>query len=587
MQLALDTETALITDAQPAPPLVCLQIATEDKVSVIHHSEALHFAEGILRDDAIHIVGHEIAFDMAVLAHEYPQLMPLIFRAYENDRIQDTALNAKLSDIEHGCYPRGYGLDDVAARYLKREVDKSNPWRLRFVELRDYPVAFWPKEAVDYAREDARATYDVWRVQQRQGLSPDRFRQARAGWWLRLTSNRGLMTDTEAVSRFEHKLRASVNDTGAQLLKEGLLRKEKKGLVRDTKAAKQRMRDTWGGELPLTPTGDVSLSGEFLEASGDELLLAYAEYSSSLKKLRTDVPLLRKGAVHRIHTHYEALQETGRTGSSKPNVQNFDRRSGIRECFVPASGYVFACADYGKGELCTWAQICLWLFGQSRMAEVLNAGGDPHETVARTIAGADWTQDHRQVGKVVNFGCPGGMGVKRLVDYAWKSYNVRLELSQATFLREMWRNSWPEARMYHNYISELFAFDDEIAVRQFVSDRMRGGCGYTQACNTLFQGLLADAAKHAGFYIAKACLVDTNSPLYGSHIVNFPHDEFIVEVPEAQGHWAALGLARLMHEKAADFIPNVTPVAEPLLSTRWSKNAKPKRDESGLLIPWH
>ncbi len=587
MFVALDTETALISDANPTPDLACIQLATENEQQIIHQSEAERWVTGLLRDPNVHLVGAEIAYDLAVLANEYSHLMPLIFAAYEADRIQDVAINAKLEDIHRGLYPRGYGLDDLAARYVRRVVSKDNPWRFRFGELIEHPIAFWPKAALDYALEDARSTFDIWIEQGRRGLAKDRFRQARASWWLRLTSNKGLKTDPTAVDRFEAELTTKADACAALLLENGLARQEKKGLVRDTKAAKARMQEVWTGELPRSPKGGISLSGEFLEDSRDPLLIAYADYSSTLKKLRTDIPLLRRGAVNRIHTHFEVCQETGRTGSSGPNIQNFDRKSGIRECFVPEPGYVYAMADYGKGELCTWAQVCLWLFGKSRMAEVLNAGGDPHATVARTIAGADYTDDHRQVGKVVDFGCPGGMGVKRLANYAWKAYDVKLTIEQAMFLREMWRNTWPEGRLYHNYISELFPHEAaRVTMKQYVSDRLRGGCGYTQACNTLFQGLLADAGKHAGFYVAKACYVDSSSPLYGGYIVNFPHDEFIVEAPEDRAPWAAEELARLMHEKAADFVPDVTPVAEPLLSTRWSKKAKPKRDDRGLLIPW-
>lgn len=586
MIVAFDTETALITAARPAPPMACAQFFTAAGVRITHWSEAERPITYILEDPDVHLVGAEICYDMAVVAEMWPHLMPLIFAAYEQDRIEDVAINSKLEDIAEGVYPRGYGLDDLALRYLHRPVDKSNPWRLRFGELREYPLTYWPPPAVAYAQDDVKATYDIFFAQERKGLSVDRFRQARASWWLKLTSNRGLLVDPEAVDRWEAELRARQDNNARLLVANGLARQEKKGLVRNTKTAKALMRKVWKDRpLPLTDTGDVSLSAEFLEDSGNELLRAYAAYSGTLKKLRTDVPILRAGAVDRIHTRFEVCQETGRTGSSAPNVQNFDRKSGIRECFVPPPGYLYACADYGKGELCTWSQICLWLFGVSRMAEVLNAGGDPHKTVAMTIGGQDYTDDHRQVGKVVNFGCPGGMGVQRLVDYAWKSYDVKLELSQATFLREMWRNTWPEARLYHSYISDMFPYDGgEIGVEQFISGRVRGGCGYTQACNTLFQGLLADAGKHAGFAIAKACYVDRLSPLYGSYIVNFPHDEFIVEVPEDRAPWAAEELSRLMHEKAADFIPNVTPVAEPLLSKRWSKSAKPKRNEQGLLV---
>ena len=47
---------------------------------------------------------------------------------------------------------------------------------------------------------------------------------------------------------------------------------------------------------------------------------------------------------------------------------------------------------------------------------------------------------------------------------------------------------------------------------QFLSGRVRGGCRFTQMCNTLFQGLAADGAKKALWDITRECYLDTASP---------------------------------------------------------------------------
>ena len=119
---------------------------------------------------------------------------------------------------------------------------------------------------------------------------------------------------------------------------------------------------------------------------------------------------------------------------------------------------------------------------------------------------------------------------------------------------------------------------------------MRGKCRYTQACNSLFQGLGADATKAAGFLVSYACYVDQDSPLFGCRLVNFVHDEFIVEVPEERGHECAMELARLMVEGAKPWLPDVPPkVSEPMLMRYWSKKAKQVWKDGikgGRLVPW-
>lgn len=124
-----------------------------------------------------------------------------------------------------------------------------------------------------------------------------------------------------------------------------------------------------------------------------------------------------------------------------------------------------------------------------------------------------------------------------------------------------------------------------VAVRNGFFVVRREGATYITG-NSFFQGLAADAAKNAGFLIAKACYLDKLSPLHGCFMWNFVHDEFIVEAPEDRAAEAAEELARLMVVGAAPFLPDVPPIAEPLLMRRWSKKAKTIRDKNGRLVPW-
>lgn len=193
--------------------------------------------------------------------------------------------------------------------------------------------------------------------------------------------------------------------------------------------------------------------------------------------------------------------------------------------------------------------------------------------------------DARQTGKVANFGFPGGLGAAALVFFALNNYDVRLTEDEARHLKRVWLETWPEMRQYFAWISTHT--DKPFAqIQQLFVGRYRGGLRYTEACNTIFQGLGSDIAKAAGWKIIRACYDPTvQSVLYGSRVNNFIHDEFVGESPEPIAHECAFEVRRLMLEAAAPFLPNVRIDVEPALMRRYSKEAGPKY-ENGRLIPW-
>lgn len=597
LPVAFDTETDLIKPGRQAPRLVCMSIAdAEGEVALVHQREARVWFEALVEGDRL-LVGHNVAFDFAVAAAKWPDLMPAIFAKYERNEVTDTMLRQKLIDIASSRrFRSGYSLADLARRWFRLELDKDTR-RMRYGELHDTPLAWWPEGAKTYAIEDARTTLAIYREQEAQNSHLlDQFRQARAAWWLQLMKVWGITTDAGAVDALADRLQRRHDEVEALLVDAGLVRKNG---TRNTKAAKARMIEVCASKglgLVVTPTGQPKLDRDTCESVGDEVLEAYAEISGLKKKIGTDVALLRRGLVQ---ANFNTLLETGRTSSS-PNVQNLPRKGGVRECFVPRAGRVFGAADYSQFELRTVAQVVITALGiTSKLAEALNAGFDPHLEIARRIvgcsydeaaerynAGDDEIDTARQVGKVANFGFPGGLGVRKFVVYARKSYGVTLTEDEARALKRYWIEAWPEFVPYFDWIG-IQCEHGPAKIKQVFVDRYRGGCSFPEACNTLFQGLAADAAKHSGFLIARACYADPDSPLFGARPVNFVHDEFIVEIADDEhASDAAEEIARLMVEGASKFLPDVPPLAEPYLMRRWSKRAKAIRDERGRLVPW-
>lgn len=636
---AWDTETARFGPGRQAPPLACVSYCYEGGSGLVHWTEAEELFEELLLSKAYLLVGHNVAYDLAVVAAQFPRLLRPIFEAYRDGRVGDTMLRQKLLDNAIGRFRGyraekkgplkpgespfywvgyGYSLDDCYHRVKKKRLDKDT-WRLKYGELRDLPLEQWPEGARRYATDDAIATWDVWNwqndldfkirdrfnvprsyIRDAQPLA-DEARQARAAWWIQLMRVWGIRTDPARVHLLERAADEAYEELEQRLKDVGLIKPDG---VRNIKAARSRMILAMGGEdkCRLTDKGAVKLDDEACTASGDLILKDYAELSSLKAVKSKDLPALALGKLLPIHSNFDSLVATGRTSSSGPNIQNIRRLPGIRECFVPRKGKVFLDADYDGLELRTLAQVCVSLFGKSRLAEVLNSGKDPHLQVAATLlkieydvakarydAGDDAVDGARQLGKVANFGMPGGLGIDSLIYYAKKNYGLEMSEHDAKKLKANWLRAYPEMEQYFALIDRHCSSNVEentAYVQHLFSNRIRGDVPYTVACNSRFQGLGADATKAAGFLVAWACYVDKESPLYGARIVNYIHDQFILEIDEARAHEGALELARLMVEGAKPFLPDVPPtVSKPVVARCWSKKAR-QVWKNGRLVPW-
>ena len=265
----------------------------------------------------------------------------------------------------------------------------------------------------------------------------------------------------------------------------------------------------------------------------------------------------------------------------------------IRSCFVPRQGRVFLQADYSALELFTLAQVCIDLVGESALAASLNTGKDPHLAMGANILGITYEEavsrkkepeikDARQLSKAANFGLPGGLGVEKFILFAKNTYGVSLTVDAAKRLKAQWFETWPEMRKYFSYINTLG--DHMVHVR---SNRGRGGARYTAMCNSFFQGLGADVAKHSLWLVSKACYTERESVLFGCRPVLFVHDEIIVEAPEDDRmHLAVEELSRLMVVGAKHWLPDLQPRTEHCIMRFWSKDAEPTYDSSGKMVPW-
>lgn len=649
-----DTETFLIQPGQQAPPMVCLQFRLDDepKGTLIHAKDPACKAtlEWALQKEISD--GHNVSYDAAVICASFPDLIPLVFDAYAADRIACTMVREKLIDLSKGQLGKAkkgkenrYSLAATLRNYQAPfELNKFDPWRLKYGTLYDVELEQWPQDAKSYALFDAKAQQYVYGAQEEhKAILADQYRQSRAQFWLYLSQCHGILTNLERVRAYHVEVLKALREAREVAEHRGLVRPDG---TRNTKVAMLRMIEAYealGETPPLTAGGEekaqeldskgIELSpkeifeqfGKFIElsedaclGSRDPALLAYQQYGAT-NTILGRVERLYYGTKTPLQPYFDGLKETGRTscragelpdpGKTVPTaygyqMQNLPRKGSIRSCFMPRKGKAFLWSDYSSKELCSWAQVCIYALGRSRLAEVLNAGKDPHSDLGATLAGysakfaeeimsgehgkdkkKEFKDTFRQSAKIANFGYPGGMGPRTLAQSARVSYRVDMTVAQAKRIKYAWLQNWPEAELYFDWINYLRKDSEYVKVKHFLSDRIRLTNFYCVTCNTFFQGLAADSAKDAGFQISKECYAVPSSPLFGARIVDFIHDEFLLEVDRERAHEAGTRLAQLMVERARVWMPDVKISAVPVLGYTWSKDAEPTF-RNGELIPW-
>ncbi len=644
--IAFDTETHLIAPGLQAPPLVCVQYSifhgcTSSPVapSLRHHSDERLFGQvcSWLTTKSMLIVGHNVAYDMSVLAAWRPELLPLIWQAYEEKRVTDTMIREQLLNNQKGWLKsrpgRGqdewikqkYSLGDLTRKYLGYALDKPgiilgqdglqlpdpSHVRLRYSELVDNPnIDEWPEAFRVYALKDAEATMDVYLAQSDLDAEiPDEYVQAHGEFCLKLMSAWGMRTTLEGIVALEADTLIAHEECKRQLIEAGLIRPTGTRNIKAAQAWLTNVCQEMAIDVPRTkpsdshPDGQPSLSSDTLEKLDDPILTAYAEFGVLNAVVSKDIPMLRAGVDKPIHCRY-GFAMSGRTTCSKPNLQNLRTTVGIREAFSPREGKLFLATDYSGLELHTLAEVCFNLFGYSKLGEALNLGRDPHTEIACRILDVSYQralemkaedcQENgkpfyraRQTGKAANFGFPGGLGLKTFILQARAAYGVILDQQEAAALKRHFFDAWPEVIEFFAWIDSQKSYTDGlIKIEQLGSNRIRGGMFFPAACNTMFQGLGADAAKAGLRKVSHACYVDRSSVLFNCRPVFFVHDEIGTEIPDGDGleHERAEEHGRLMRLGANEYVPHYNTKVETVLMRKWSKNAKPIYDENKRLI---
>ncbi|MGC9454102.1 MAG: DNA polymerase I [Phycisphaerae bacterium] len=480
----------------------------------------------ILADESVEKVGHNIKFDMIVLARAgMPVAGPLF----------DTMVAAWVLDSSRVSYK----LDTLAAELLDHQCIPIGDLIGRGRDKTTMDLV--PVETVsDYAAEDADVTLrlaDVLREQLDEedlaGLMDEMEMPLLPV--LADMEMTGILVDPSALKRMETELSGRTEQLRERIVSLA-------GREFNPDSPKQLAEVLFEHlQLPVvkrTKTGP-STDSSVLEqlAVTHELPAVVLDYRKLTKLLGTYLKALA-GCIHpetrRVHTcFHQTGTSTGRLSSSDPNLQNIPIRTEegrrIRSAFVADEGYVLLSADYSQVELRVLAHLC----EDETLLAAFQAGRDIHRTVAAevfNVAESDVTDQQRARAKTVNFGIIYGQTAHGL------SRTLRISRREADEFINKYRSRFPQIDAFlhqciaeareHGYVRTMFGrrrritnIDSRNPQRRALAERL--------AINSVVQGSAADIIKRAMVSIARR-IAEQDRP---SRMLLQIHDELVFETP--------------------------------------------------------
>ena len=349
----------------------------------------------------------------------------------------------------------------------------------------------------------------------------------------------------------------------------------------------------------------------------DELVAPILEFreSTKLKSTYGDGWIARVAeATGRLHTEFlQAALTTGRLSSS-PNVQNLPRDERYRACFVARPGYKFVGLDFSQIEPRVIAHMSQdpmymrvfwserpgtegfrrWCHGVTEELDLYTEVGKSVEVIPKHFTKKDVKgdtarpegKDGRQQSKVIVLGLGYGTGIGKFWrtlmrdtgrhypwDYAAKLFRaywdtvpmVKHMLDTASALAD------PETsprRAYHPYLDKEVTWSESLLGRKrfFAPDSTNT---YTEGRNHPIQATAGgDILKHTA--VAFTHWMWTNG--IDGTILNYIHDEFLVEVREDQAEAAHAALGDYMRIVGEQYCPTVPIAASGYIDDYWVKD---------------
>jgi DNA polymerase-1 len=507
---------------------------------------ALTLLKPLLADDSVIKVGHNLKYDLNVLARHGVEVTP----------IEDTMVMS--FNLDAGKSLSGHGMDEAASIHLQhtcisfKDVAGAGKKQISFAHV---PL----DKATAYAAEDAEVTWRLWhklaprlpaegatRVYQlvdrpiiqvvagmeRHGIKVDRNELSRLSGSFS-QSIAGLEAEIHALAGHPFTI-GSPQQLGVVLFEEMGLKGGKKG--------KSGAYST-----------DVTVL-EKLKAEGSAICGLVLEWRQLAKLKSTYTDALQSQInpdTGRVHTSYSLTgAQTGRLSSTDPNLQNIPIRTEIgrqiRHAFVAEPGNVILAADYSQIEL----RLAAHMADVPALKEAFEAGEDIHNRTAQELWG-EVNRDTRGRAKTINFAILYGISRWGLA--------ARLEITadEAQDMISRYYERFPGISVYITETLEKArarGFTETLFGRKTWFPRIKAPIQHERqgaeraAINAPIQGTSADIIKRAMARMGPA--LDA-AGLNRVRMLLQVHDELVFELPEGDVD-AASAVVRGVMEGAAE-----------------------------------
>lgn len=496
----------------------------------IARTKAVKILKPLLEDSSILKIGHNIKYDMEVLAAYGIEMTP----------IDDTMVMSYV--LEGGAH--GHGLDELAKLHLDHQTIKYTDVAgtgKKQVTFDHVPL----DKALDYAAEDADITAKLFAT-----LKP------------RLVDEQ-MTTVYEAIERPLINILVDMERTGIKVDAK-VLSNLSKDFAKRIAALEVQIHKLAGHEFNIsspkqlgeilfeqlgmaggkkTKTGAYATGADVLEglaAEGHELPERVLDYRqlSKLKSTYTDTLTEEINAgTGRVHTNFgQAIASTGRLSSNRPNLQNIPIRTEegrkIRRAFIPDKGCVLLSADYSQIELRLLAHVA----SIEALQKAFRDGMDIHAMTASQVFGVPiegMDPMVRRQAKAINFGIIYGISAFGLARQLGISRGEANEYIKAYFtkypgIRDYMEDAKVHARE-HGYVTTLYGrkcytpgINEKNSARRAFSERA--------AINAPIQGGAADVIKRAMLRMPSLLKAQNLQ----SRMLLQVHDELVFEVPKTE-----------------------------------------------------
>ncbi len=559
-EIVVDTETEKLDSVSGKLIGVSLSFSEKEAFYIpTENNDFLKLLKPFLEDKNIKKIGHNLKYDISVLACYGINLAPVYFDtmiAYYLLRPGERRLS--LDDLAFS----ELGFEKISIEELigkGKNSHSAKASRDKQKLLNEAPL----EKVAEYSSEDAVITFRLFK-KVKPLLQKENLEELFLKIEMPLVSilaemeRNGVKIDSLFLKKMSKRLEKEIenlktkicrlancdfNINSPQQLKEVLFEKLKLAESPEIKKEMKKLK-----------SGGFSTAAGILEKLKDthpiiNLLFDYRE----LVKLKTTyadaLPKLVHPKTGRVHTNFnQTITATGRLSSSNPNLQNIPIRTKvgreIRKAFVAEKGYKLISADYSQIEL----RIIAHLSGDQKMIDSFRNHEDIHTRTAadvNEIPLKDVTYEERRAAKAVNFGIVYGISAHGLAgQLGWNREEAQKYIDK-------YYKKHPGILKYVTEIVEVakdFGFVETLLGRRRYLPEINSNnfqirsAAERMAINFPAQGTAADLMKLAMIEITK--IMPKLSPK--SKMTLQVHDELVFEVPEKEVKQFSLAIEKIM-----------------------------------------